>query len=378
MTLARRLAPLLIAAALVPPAAAQGFDTEARTAIVVDFDTGTVLFDKDADRIIPPASMSKIMTMYMVFEHIKAGRMSLTDELPVSKTAWQMGGSKMFVKVDTRAKVEDLIRGVIVQSGNDACIVLAEGIAGSEEAFVERMNARAKEIGLKDSRFANTTGWPAPGHQMSARDLATLATRMITDFPDFYRYYAEREFTYGGIKQGNRNPLLYRPLGADGLKTGHTEEAGYGLTASAKRDGRRVVAVLTGMKSMRSRAQESERIIEWAFREFDNYTVAKAGQPLESAEVWLGVNPTVDLAAAADVKVTLPRRQRDAIKAVARYEGPIAAPVAAGQRVGTLLIRLDDRTIAETPLVAAAPVERLGILGRVWERALGLVLGHRR
>ncbi|MGE0719617.1 MAG: D-alanyl-D-alanine carboxypeptidase family protein, partial [Alphaproteobacteria bacterium] len=213
-------AAALLAVSAISAAEAQTFDTAARAAIVVDNETGTVLFQKNADARIPPASMSKIMTMYVVFEHMKAGKLKLDDELPVSKNAWQMGGSKMFVKIDSRVKVEDLIRGVIVQSGNDACLVLAEGIAGSEEAFVRIMNERAKALGLTDSNFMNVTGWPAADHYMSVRDLARLAKRISTDFPERYRYYSEREFTYGGIKQGNRNPLLYKPLGADGLKTG--------------------------------------------------------------------------------------------------------------------------------------------------------------
>ncbi|BBK42933.1 D-alanyl-D-alanine carboxypeptidase [Allostella vacuolata] len=371
----RLLVPLVLlaVAALAAPlaASAQTYQSEARAALVVDFDTDAVLFAKDADRRIPPASMSKIMTMYVVFEQIRAGKLALTDELPVSRAAWQMGGSKMFVKVDTRVKVEDLIRGVIIQSGNDACLVLAEGIAGSEEAFVKLMNERARAIGLTDSNFANTTGWPHPDHYMSVRDLARLARRMIVDFPERYRVYSEREFTFGGIKQGNRNPLLYRPVGADGLKTGHTDEAGYGLTASAVRDGRRLIMVLAGLPTMRARAQESERLLEWSFREFENYTLARAGQAVEAAEVWLGAAATVPLHAGSDIKITIPRRSRDQIQAVAVYDGPIPAPIAAGQRVGTMEVRLGDRKLGEGPLVAGVAVDRRNVFGR-----LAAVVGH--
>ncbi len=363
--------------AALPPAAAQTFDTQARSAIVVDFDTEAVLFSKAPDIRIPPASMSKIMTIYVVFELLHAGRLQLGDEMPVSRNAWQMGGSKMFVKVDTRVKVEDLIRGVIVQSGNDACLVLAEGISGSEEAFVKLMNERAKAIGLTDSHFTNVTGWPHPDHYMTTHDLARLARRMIIDFPDRYRVYSEREFTYGGIKQGNRNPLLYRPTGADGLKTGHTEEAGYGLTASAVRDGRRLIMVVAGLPTMRARAQESERLLDWAYREFDNFTIAKAGQPLEAAEVWLGAAATVPLQAAADIKVTMPRRSRDQVKAVAIYDGPVPAPIAAGQRVGTLEVRLGDHKLGEAPLVAGAAVDRRNVFGRLLA-SVGYMLGGSR
>lgn len=376
MTRFRTAALSLLTLLLLAPAAAtaQDFQTEARAAIVVDYDTKAVLYAKDPDRRMPPASMSKIMTMYVVFEQIKAGKLSPTDELPVSRNAWQMGGSKMFVKVDTRVKVEDLIRGVIVQSGNDACLVLAEGISGSEEAFVRLMNERAKALGLTDSNFANVTGWPHPDHYMSVRDLARLTQRMIADFPERYRVYSERDFTYGGIKQGNRNPLLYKPVGADGVKTGHTEEAGYGLTASAVRDGRRLIMVLTGLGSMRARSQESERLLEWSYREFENYTLARAGQPVEAAEVWLGAAPTVPLHAAGDIKITMPRRSRDQIKAVAVYEGPVAAPIAAGQRIGTMEVRLGDRKLGEGPLVAGAAVERRNVFGRL-VAATGHLLG---
>ncbi|BBK31967.1 D-alanyl-D-alanine carboxypeptidase (penicillin-binding protein 5/6) [Stella humosa] len=373
------LSAAILAAALVlfQPAAAraQEFQTDARAAVVVDFDTGAVLYTKEADRRIPPASMSKIMTMYVVFDLIRQGKLALTDELPVSRTAWEMGGSKMFVKVDTRVKVEDLIRGVIVQSGNDACLVLAEGLAGSEAAFVKLMNEKAKSIGLVDSNFANVTGWPHPDHYMSANDLARLARRMIVDFPERYRVYSERDFTYGGIKQGNRNPLLYRPTGTDGLKTGHTDEAGYGLTASAVRDGRRLIMVVTGLPSMRARSQQSERLLEWAFREWENYTLARAGQAVETAEVWLGAAETVPLQAGADIKITIPRRSRDQIKAVAVYDGPVAAPIAAGQRIGTMEVRLGDRKLGEGPLVAGAAVDRRNVFGRLTAAVSHIVTG---
>src|SRR5579872_880191 len=249
-------------------AALGSIDTAAKHAIIVDFDTGAVLLDKGAEDRIPPASMSKIMTAYVVFEHLRKGSLKLDDLLPVSEKAWATGGSKMFVKVNTRVKVEDLLRGMIIQSGNDACIVLAEGIAGSEPAFVEEMNKAAEKLGLAASHFHNVTGLPDPEHYMSARDLATLARRLIVDFPEYYHYDSEKEFTYNGIKQGNRNPLLYQDLGADGMKTGHTDEAGYGLTASVIRNGRRIIMVLSGMSSMKERGTESAKLIEWAYREF--------------------------------------------------------------------------------------------------------------
>src|SRR5205807_5923004 len=248
-----------------------GIDTEAKHALVLEADTGQVLLDKGSEERIPPASMSKVMTAYMVFDYLKQGRAKLDDELPVSENAWRTQGSKMFVPLGSRIKIDDLLRGMIIQSGNDACIVLAEGLAGSAGAFVEQMNQKAKEIGLKDSHFANVDGLPDPDHYMTARHLATLALRTIQDFPEYYHYYGEKDYSFNNINQGNRNPLLYKDIGADGLKTGHTDEAGYSLVASLKRDKRRIVMVLGGLPTMKARAQESERLAEWAFREFNDY-----------------------------------------------------------------------------------------------------------
>jgi D-alanyl-D-alanine carboxypeptidase (penicillin-binding protein 5/6) len=346
-------------------------DTTARQAIVADFATGTVLFEKNADERMPPSSMSKIMTAYVVFQALKKGDLKLDDELTVSERAWRMQGSKMFVPLGERVKVEDLLRGMIIQSGNDACIVLAEGIAGSEEGFAERMNAVAREIGLTASNFRNASGWPDRDHWMTARDLMILARRLITDFPEYYRFYAEKEFTYGKdekgvpIKQGNRNPLLYKNTGADGIKTGHTDEAGYGLTASAVREGRRVVTVMNGWQSMRIRAEESERMIDWAFREYGTYTVFKAGQPVDKAEIWLGKLPSVGLVAGEEAAITIPRRLRPQLEAKVAFDSPVPAPIAKGQRMGTVTLTVPDRAPVEIPLLADVEVERLGFTGRI-------------
>jgi len=345
--------------------------TEARYGIVVDFQTGKVLFEKDADARMPPASMSKVMTAYMVFKALRDGRISLEDKLPVSERAWRIQGSKMFVPLGGHVKVEDLIRGMIVQSGNDACIVLAEGLAGSEEAFAEQMNQVARQIGLTGSNFRNASGWPNPDHYMTARDLAILADRLIRDFPEYYKYYAEKEFTFGTdakgtpIRQGNRNPLLYKNIGADGIKTGHTEAAGYGLMASAVRNGQRIIMVLSGMSSMRSRAEESERVLNWAYREFGTYALFKAGQPVESVDVWLGDQPTLQIVAPKDLFVTLPRRIRPQMKVTAVYDGPVPAPIRKGDEVGRLIVTAPNMEPVEMPLVAAADVNRLGFTGRI-------------
>jgi len=321
--------------------------------------------------------MRKIMTAYMVYDALKKGKLSLEDMLPVSEKAWRTQGSKMFVPLGGRVKVEDLVRGMIVQSGNDACIVLAEGIAGSEAAFVEQMNEKAKELGLKDSHFANVSGLPDPNEYVTARDLATLARRLVADFPEYYHYDAEKDFTYNGIKQGNRNPLLYKDLGADGMKTGHTEEAGYCLTASAVRDGRRIIMVLAGMPSMKARASESERLLEWAFREFNNYRLVKAGDTLDQADVWLGAEPKVPVTASQDVLVTLPKAARRSMKATVHYDGPVHAPVAKGQPVGKLVITADGIDPVDVALVAAQPVDKLGPMGRIAAAAGYLVWGKR-
>ncbi|MEM7441521.1 MAG: D-alanyl-D-alanine carboxypeptidase family protein, partial [Pseudomonadota bacterium] len=268
------------------PAAA--FDTIARAALVIDQRTGTVLLAKNADESLPPASMSKLMTLNMLFEALQDGRVSLDSKFTVSSRAAAKGGSKMFVKAGEAISVQDLIRGIIVQSGNDACIVVAENLAGSEPDFARIMTARAKKLGMTGSTFANATGWPDPNQRMSARDLVFLANRLITEFPEYYGYFAEKNFTWEGITQDNRNPILGRVQGADGLKTGHTQEAGYGLVASAKQGDRRVILMVTGLESATARAAEAERLMTWAFRQFTEERLIDAGKTVAQAEVWLG------------------------------------------------------------------------------------------
>jgi D-alanyl-D-alanine carboxypeptidase (penicillin-binding protein 5/6) len=284
----------------------------------------------------------------------------------------------MFVPIGGRIKIDDLLKGVIIQSGNDACLVLAEGLAGSEEGFVELMNQKAKEIGLKDSHFKDVSGLPDPDHWMTARDLATLAIRTIKDFPEYYHYYGQIDYEFNGIKQGNRNPLLYKGGGTDGLKTGHTEEAGYSLTASVMRDNRRVVLVMGGLPTMKARAQESERLIEWAFREFNNYRLFSVGDKVEDGEVWLGAEPKVPLTVAKDLVVTLPRKSRKDMKVTAEYDRPIPAPIGKGETVGKLVVTAPEVPPAETPLVAAANVDRMDAFGRIATLAGYLVWGGRR
>lgn len=361
---------VLIAASLTQAAAAIEIETDAREAILIDSATNAVLLSKNADVPMPPASMSKLMTAYLLFESLKEGRVSLDDKFRVSENAWQKGGAKsgsstMFLPPNSEARVEDLIRGIIVQSGNDACIVVAENLAGSEEAFARRMTEKARALGMRNSNFANATGWPDPDQRMSAYDLAILAGSVLRDFPEFFHYYDEREFTYNGIRQSNRNPLLYNYPGADGFKTGHTEEAGYGLTATAERDGRRLILVINGLESNKARATESAKLLDWGFREFDNYALFKAGDTVEVAPVWLGVTPTVEMKITSDVFITMSRKARRNMKVTVKYASPIPAPIQAGQQIGTVSITAPDFDTIVVPLTAAADNNQLGMFGRL-------------
>jgi D-alanyl-D-alanine carboxypeptidase (penicillin-binding protein 5/6) len=369
--------------ALATAGRAGAIETMAREAFLMDMATESVLIEKNADAPMAPASMSKMMTVYMVFERLQDGRLSLDDTFSVSETAWRKGGAKsgsstMFLKPGSRVRVEDLLRGIVVQSGNDASIVIAEGLSGSEKQFALEMNQRGRELGLESTNFVNATGWPEPDHRTTARDLARLAKRTIRDFPQHYHYYAEKTFTYNGIRQGNRNPLLYKDLGADGLKTGYTRESGYGLAATVKRGERRLILVVNGLPSVKARARESERLIEWGYREFDNYALFKAGERVTDAEVWLGTSPTVPLYIEGDLLITLPRKARRGMKVSVTYEGPIPAPIKAGDRLARLTVTAPDVDPIEVPLAAAEDVERLGFLGRLgtaWKSILWGVSG---
>jgi D-alanyl-D-alanine carboxypeptidase (penicillin-binding protein 5/6) len=360
---------------LVADRSAGAFETAARAAIVVDYRTGLVLFEKNADERIPPASMSKLMTIYMIFDRLKQGRLKLEDEVTISERAWKMGGSQMFLRVGERVKVEDLIRGIIIQSGNDACVALAEALAGTEEEFVREMNDKVRELGLTNSTFHNATGLDEPEHLMSVRDLATLARRIISEFPDYFRYYSEREFVYQGIRQPNRNPLLQAGVpGVDGMKTGYTANAGYGLVATAKRDDRRIIVVLAGLKALGARKGEGERLLEYGFREFQEYRLFKAGETVADAGVWLGAAATVPLVPAETVAVTLSREARKGLTVKLSYDSPVPAPVAAGQQLGTLEISAPGMATLDVPLLAGHEVAKAGMLGRV-TGTLGHLLG---
>jgi D-alanyl-D-alanine carboxypeptidase (penicillin-binding protein 5/6) len=336
------------------------FDTIAKWAFIQDFTTGAVLLDKLADEPMPPSSMTKLMTMYLVYEQLKKGQIKLTDTMMVSARAAAMGGSKMFIEVGKPVVVEDLIRGVIVDSGNDAATVLAESIAGSEEKFVDEMNAKAKELGMTHSTFRNPTGWPDPDQLMSCRDISTLARRIILDFPEYYKYDAERSFKYNNIEQENRHPMVQAGT-ADGLKTGHTDAGGFGLVASSLRDGRRIMMVLNGMKSMHERASESEKMMNWAFANFENVTLFSANEVIDNAPVWLGRDKTVPLVGGRDLVVTLPKSWRQTASIRISYDAPIMAPIAKGQPAGVLMLRGKGVPTMDVNLLAGADVPRLNL-----------------
>lgn len=355
---------------MTAPVFAQSMATPARQAILLDASTGSILFEKDADTPFPPASMSKLMTVYYAFDAIKRGDMSLDDEVVVSDETWREWnnrGSTMFLRARDVVSIADLLRGIIVLSGNDACVVLAEHMAGSHELFVDWLNAKAVDLGMTGSHFENANGWPAEGHVMTARDLATLSYRLSVDFPDLYPMFAEREFLYKDFRSNryNRNPLLGRFPGADGLKTGHTEESGYGLAASAEREGRRLVLVVGGLTSTSERTRESQRLMQYGFRNFSHYPLFRAGETVDHAEVWLGESATVPMAIGEDLAITMSRRQRAEMKVSVSYLNPVAAPIVRGQQIGELIVEMPGREAVRLPLVAGQAVEEVGGFGKL-------------
>lgn len=378
------LRPLLLAAVLLvaaPAAFAQSaFETEATHAVIMDHETGEILFSKNGSEPMAPSSMSKLMTALMVFEALERGELSLEDTLPVSEEAWRRGGaasgsSTMFLDVNSRASVEDLLRGIIVQSGNDACIVVAEALGGTEANFADMMTERAHELGLASANFVNATGWPDEDHVISAADLARLAQHIIAAYPQFYDLYNETEFTYNGIRQFNRNPLLGLFDGADGLKTGHTSVAGYGLVASAQRERGRRIVVFNGMDSQAERADEAERLMRAAFSQFEIEEVVAEGREVGEAAVYLGTASTVTLRTAYGLTIGGHRRDLDEVNAEIVYFGPLTAPVAEGDLVGRLEVSLPDGRTRSVDLVAAQSVDRLGLFGRAGSALASMLRG---
>ena len=354
-------------------------DSSAEFAFATDFGSGKVLMEKQPDALMKPASMAKIMTVYIAFERIADGSLSLDDTFLISEKAWRKGGSKTFVEVGKEVSVRDLLYGVVVQSGNDAAIAIAEGISGTEEGFAEEMNYVARKLGMENTVFRNSTGWPHLEQHTTARDLNILATALIREFPadkypELYPMFAEKDFTYNGIKQGNRNPLVYGTQGADGLKTGHTAESGYGLVGSAHRDGQRVVMVLNGMKSMKQRSSESRRLIDLMFREFKLYRFYDKGQPVDRANVWLGTKNKIDLVLEEPLHLVMARSDRRKMKVSVNWNDPVPAPITAGQAIGTLVLELPSGKTTY-PLLAAENVGGLGMFDRVGEALKYLIFG---
>jgi len=357
------------AGAQTPPAP---FETKALEAILIDARSGHVMFEKDADIAIPPASMSKLMTMVMVFEALKAGKLTMDQEFTISENAWRSGGassggSTMYAELNSRVKLSDLIQGVIVQSANDACIAIAEGMAGSEQAFAERMTKRAKELGLKNALFKNATGLPDPEHRMSVRDLSILARYIILNFPEYYKYYSQPSFTWNKITQQNRNPLLQDYPGADGMKTGYTKEAGYGLVGSANHDGRRLIMVIAGLSSIADRKAEAQKLLDWGFGQFQEFSVYEKGEKVGKATVWGGTARSVDLVTADDFRVALSPAEQQSVEVRLAYTGPLMAPVKAGDTVGSVRVIVQGDIIADIPVLAAGSVD---VDRSMWSRAL--------
>jgi D-alanyl-D-alanine carboxypeptidase (penicillin-binding protein 5/6) len=385
------LRPAVIAAAIVLAAAtaalaqSRGGDkkdesrTSAPQAILIEGDSGSILYERNADEMIYPASMAKMMTAEYVFNEIKQGRLKLDDEFTISEDAWRRGGapsrtSSMFAPLHSKVRVEDLLRSVIIQSGNDASIALAEGIAGNERTFAERMTQRAREIGLSKSKFMNATGLPDPDQQVTVRELAQLARHIIQTYPEFYKIYGEREFTWNRIRQQNRNPLLAMEIGADGLKTGYIRESGYGLVGSAVQSGLRLIVVVAGLKTANERASEARKLLEWGFRSFQSRLLFAGGQAIGEAKVYGGARGRVPLVPQKPVRIMLPRNANDKIIARIVYTGPVPAPVKQGQPIGRLKVWRNDSVALEVPLYAGADIETGNLSQRAFDAATELVI----
>ena len=373
-----RLRPLIllgIAWLMAAPQALAETATPAEFAVIMEHGGGEALFAKNADAPMKPASMAKIMTTYLLFRDIKDGNIAMDDTFIVSETAYRMGGSRTFLEIGSQVRVDDLLRGIIVQSGNDAAVVVAEGLAGTEEAFAREMTRAARRLGMANTTFGNSTGWPDESTTTTARDLAILARALINEFPDLYGMYAEKTFTYNGIKQGNRNPLLYELNGADGLKTGHTEESGYGLVASATRGEQRMILVLNGLTSNKERRAEGVRLMNMAFRTWKRHTILDEAEILGKVTVHMGVDGTVPVASASKVTAVVSREQLEGMVRSLELASDIAAPVEKGQELGHVVLRLGDKT-ERHPVVATRAVEELPFHRKIWAFFYRLVFGH--
>ena len=351
-------------------------ETVAKQAILYDYETQSIIFEKNSNELMSPSSMSKIMTIYYVFKKIKDGDISLDDEFTISKKAWKKGGSKMFLNYKSKVRVEDLIRGIIVQSGNDACIAIAEGISGSEELFVDELNALGEELGLRNSFFTNSTGWPDPEHLMTINDLLTISKRTIEDFPEYYHYYAEKEFKYNDINQLNRNPLLFSSLESDGLKTGHTSLGGYGIVATVKKNNRRLILILNGMSSSRERTKESERLMRIGFNQFQNITVVEKDSFIESVPVWAGNKKTINLVSKDKIVLTIPKKIKKSINFVVKYKSPLSPPIKKNEKAGELIVKKKSGEVLKViDLFSDSSVEKVNFFSKILLNFKYLLLG---
>ncbi|MEA2936360.1 MAG: hypothetical protein QOD74_3006 [Variibacter sp.] len=384
---ARRLAAQILAILTLLCGSAAGqerkredFQTSAPFAILIEAESGTVLFEKSADQLMHPSSMAKLMTAEVVFRAIRDGQIKPEDEIVISENAWRKGGapsggSTMYAQLNSRVKIDDVLRGIIIQSANDGCIAIAEAMAGNEPAFAAIMTKRARELGLTKSRFTNSTGLPDPDLLVTSRELATLARHLIRTYPEYYKLYGEREFTWNRIRQQNRNPLLAMGIGADGLKTGYTKEAGYGLVGSAVQNGLRLVVVVNGLKTAKDRADEARKLLDWGYRAFESRLLFAEGETVGEAKLFGGERGRVSLTGAGAIRMLVPRGSQEKLVARIVYSGPVAAPVTKGQSIGTLRVWRGDRVAMETPLLAAEDVGAGGITQRAFDAATELVIG---
>jgi D-alanyl-D-alanine carboxypeptidase (penicillin-binding protein 5/6) len=351
---------------LLSQTALANFETSAKQAYLVDQKTQTVLYAKEAYAPMTPSSMTKLMTVYILLDHVKKGAYSLTDTFITSKKAWKKKGSKMFLKHKERVTVEDLIYGVLVHSGNDAAIVVAENLAVSEAKFAKLMNKTAKKLGLTETHFVNATGWPDEGHTMSPKDIVKLSEHIINDFPEYYHYFSKKTFTHNNIKQNNRNILLGKTIGVDGLKTGHTEMGGYGVALSAQRDGRRIIGVVNGLSSEKERASEAERLLNYGFRYFENKTLFNANQEIAQADIWLGEEKSVGLVSKEDILLSIPKVLMDELEIKVTYNAPLPAPVSTEESIATLHVNIPDFGTHEYPLYAAKKIQPVGWIKKIF------------
>jgi D-alanyl-D-alanine carboxypeptidase (penicillin-binding protein 5/6) len=357
---------------------ANALETEAKQAVLMDFATGEILFDKNADERMGPSSMTKIMTAYVIFDGLKKGDFDMDTKFSVSKNAWKTGGSRSFVELNSQVALSDLIQGIIVQSGNDACVTVAEGYAGSVESFSEEMNEKAKEMGLKNSRFTNPHGLTDENHYSSARDLAIIAQQLIKKFPEYYHYFGQKDFTYNKIRQQNRNALLYNSaLGVDGLKTGHTEASGYGIVTSAAKNDLRLIAVVNGLSSPRKRIEESQKLLSYGFINYKNLKLYSKGEVVENIKVWHGVQDKISAIAKEDVEILVPRRKsaREGYEFKVKYNEPLYAPIKQGDKIALLQIYSNNKLKVEVPLYAERAIDSAGFAKSIKDK-IKLFLGN--